>query len=63
MLVCGSFALARGFMELLATRLPIEVIPWNPVGDMHRDLDPAGAAVLDRTVGMTVAAGLAMRTI
>ena len=64
MLVCGSFASARGFMELLAARLPIEVVLWDPVGAMGRDVDSACEAVLDEAgPALTVAAGLAMRTI
>lgn len=64
MLLCGSFAPARGFIELLAARLPIEVVLWDPVGAMLRDIDSPGEAVLDKAgPALTVAAGLAMRTI
>lgn len=64
MLVCGSFASARGFIELLSTKLPIEVVPWNPIADMRLDVDSSCAAMLQKAgSSMAVAAGLAMRTI
>lgn len=64
MLVCGRFASARGFLELLAAKLPLEVVRWNPIGEMPRDIDPSGETVLEKAgPALTVAAGLAMRTI
>jgi type IV pilus assembly protein PilM len=64
MLVCGSFASARGFIELLSAKLPIEVVPWNPIADMRLDVDSSCAAMLQKAgSSMAVAAGLAMRTI
>jgi Tfp pilus assembly PilM family ATPase len=54
------------FIELLQTKLYIDVAPWNPVEAMCRDADqtPELAAVL-REAGssMALAAGLAMRHI
>ncbi len=63
-LVCGSFASARGLIELLSAKLPIEVTPWDPIVGMHLDVDPPCEAMLKKAgPSMAVAAGLAMRTI
>jgi len=64
MFVCGGFAPAKGFIELLNSQLPVEAVLWNPfdkircdAGQRHKDiLAKAGPA-------MAVAAGLAMRSI
>ncbi len=64
MLVSGSFAKARGFVDLLAAKLPIDVVLWNPVGKMARDVDTSAETVLEKAgPALTVAAGLALRTI
>ncbi|MBN1360401.1 MAG: pilus assembly protein PilM [Sedimentisphaerales bacterium] len=64
MLVCGSFAEAQGFIELLAAKLPIEVTLWNPVGQMARQVQAPGEELLNQAgTALTVAVGLAMRTI
>ncbi|MEN6337134.1 MAG: pilus assembly protein PilM [Phycisphaerales bacterium] len=66
LLVCGAMAGVDEFIELLQTKLYIDVAPWNPVEAMCRDADqtPELAAVL-REAGssMALAAGLAMRHI
>lgn len=63
-LVCGSFARAKGFIELLAAKLPIEVSLWDPVGRMACESDsPCEAVVRQAGPALAVAAGLAMRTI
>ena len=63
-LVCGSFAVARGFIELLSAKLPLEVALWNPVVRMHCEGDRQSEAVLQRVgPSMAIAAGLAMRMI
>lgn len=63
-LVCGGFAPAKGFVELLSRRLGIEICLWNPFdselcntsGQDSEFLKKAGPA-------MAIAAGLAMRSI
>jgi Tfp pilus assembly PilM family ATPase len=63
-LVCGSFAVARGFIELLSAKLPLDVALWNPVVRMHCEGDRQSEAVLQRVgPSMAIAAGLAMRMI
>lgn len=63
MLVCGGLTLAKGFIDLLAHNLSMDVVPWNPVDDMPCDIDPSSKAMLGRVgPAMAVAAGLAMRT-
>lgn len=62
--VCGGFALARGFTELLNSRVGTQVVLWNPFETI-----PCGAGrrcedILAKTgPALAVAAGLAMRSI
>ncbi len=62
--VCGGLALVKDFVDLLGSRLPAEVVLWNPfdkirckAGSPHRDMLRQKGPV------MAVAAGLAMRSI
>lgn len=62
--VCGGFAPARGFVELLSSQLAVEAILWNPfdktrcdVGQRYKDI------FAKKGHAMAVAAGLAMRSI
>jgi type IV pilus assembly protein PilM len=63
--VCGGFALARGFIELLSSRLGTEAVLWNPFDDPARcGSDRRCEEILAKTgPAMAVAAGLAMRSI
>jgi type IV pilus assembly protein PilM len=65
MLVCGGFAPAKGFVELLNSQLPVEAVLWNPFDDKIRC--DAGQLCKDTLAkagpAMAVAAGLAMRAI
>jgi Tfp pilus assembly PilM family ATPase len=69
MSVCGGFALAKGFVELLNRELPMEVVSWNPFEKMRcRVAGNHRAALLKKILrksgpAMAVAAGLAMRSI
>ncbi len=64
LLVCGHFALARGFVELLNSALPFEVVLWNPIAHIRWNVDERCEAMLHRMgSSMVVAAGLAMRTV
>ncbi len=64
MLVCGDFALAHNFIEMLDMQLPTTVELWNPFNDISYD-ESAEYSDLLKTAGpkMVVAAGLAMRSI
>ena len=62
--VCGGFAPAWGFVELLSRRLGTEVLLWNPFDNMRCEASKKNTAIY-RKVGpaMAVATGLAMRSI
>jgi len=62
--VCGSFALAKNFIEILNNQLPNEAVMWNPFDRIRCDVDPKCEDML-RKKGptMAVATGLAMRSI
>jgi Tfp pilus assembly PilM family ATPase len=61
-LVCGGFALAEGFVELLNSRLGIEAVLWNPFD--HLQINHLYEEICAKTgPAMAIAAGLAMRTI
>jgi type IV pilus assembly protein PilM len=62
--VCGGFALARGFVELLSSQLPVEAVLWNPFDKMRCNTGQRHKDILTQTgPAMAVAAGLAMRSI
>jgi type IV pilus assembly protein PilM len=62
--VCGGFALVKGFVELLNSRLGAEVVLWNPFDKIRCDANRGFEDILARTgPAMAVAAGLAMRSI
>ena len=63
-LVCGGFAPARGFVELLSRRLGTEVLLWNPLDNMRCEASGKCEDIYRKTgPAMAVAAGLAMRSI
>ena len=62
--VCGGFATARGFIELLSRRLGTEVVLWNPFSDIKCDASQGCQELLYKQGHiLAVAAGLAMRSI
>lgn len=62
--VCGGFALVKGFVELLDSRLPAGVVLWNPFDKVRCDGGQACEDILAKKgPAMAVAAGLAMRSI
>ncbi len=62
--VCGGFALAKGFVELLDNHLPADVVLWNPFEKIRCDADRSCEEILRKNgPAMVVAAGLAMRSI
>ena len=62
--VCGGFALVRGFVELLNSRLSVEAVLWNPFEKIRCDAPQQFADIFDkRGPALAVAAGLAMRSV
>ncbi len=62
--VCGGFARAKGFIELLNRQLPTEAVLWNPLEKMRFDSAAPGTEIVkEHGCGLALAAGLAMRTI
>ena len=62
--VCGGFALAKGFVDLLNSQLGIEAVLWNPFDEMRCDANRQCEEILiKKGPAMAVAAGLAMRSI
>jgi len=69
MFVCGDFALADGFIEILNRQLPVETVLWNPFDKIRCDTGRNHKGLLQKNIlkksgpAMAVAAGLAMRSI
>jgi len=64
LLVCGGFALTRGFVELLNSRLGTQAVLWNPFETVDCEQNPQCQEILAKTgPALAVAAGLAMRSI
>ena len=62
--VCGGFALAGGFVELLNSRFGVEAVLWNPFEKIQFNGNRQLEDVCAKTgPAMAVAAGLAMRSI
>lgn len=62
--VCGGFALAGGFIELLNNRVGAEVVLWNPFDKMSCDVNRQCKDIVAKTgPAMAVAVGLAMRSV
>ena len=62
--VCGGFAGAKGFMELLNRRLGAEAILWNPFDNVRCNVSQGSRDILKKHGHLlAVAAGLAMRSI
>lgn len=63
-LVCGSFGMIKGFVDILNRQLPIRAILWNPFDSMHCAVGRKCLDVIQaKGPAMAVAAGLAMRAI
>jgi len=63
-LICGGFALAGGFVDLLNRRLGAEAVLWNPFDKIPCDGNRQCEDILSKAgPAMAVAAGLAMRSI
>jgi type IV pilus assembly protein PilM len=64
LLVCGGFALAGGFVELLNRRLGVEAVLWNPFDKIRHNTNRQFEDIFAKTgPAMAVAAGLAMRSV
>jgi len=67
--VCGDFAQADGFVEILSEHLAIQAVLWNPFNKMRCQTGRTHKGLLQRNIlrkngpAMVVAAGLAMRSI
>lgn len=63
-LVCGGFALVKGFVELLDSQLSPNVILWNPFENIQCQANSSCRDIIkERGPALAVAAGLAMRSI
>jgi type IV pilus assembly protein PilM len=63
-LVCGGFALVKGFVELLNAHLPATTVLWNPFESVPCNADePCRDVLASKGPALAVAAGLAMRSI
>ncbi|MBN1805545.1 MAG: type IV pilus assembly protein PilM [Sedimentisphaerales bacterium] len=62
--VCGGFALINGFVELLNSRLGVEVVLWNPFDKIRCDDERQFEDICAKKgPALAVAAGLAMRSV
>ena len=62
--VCGGFALAKGFIDLLNSQLGTEAVLWNPFENARIRTNGRCEEICTKTgPAFAVAAGLAMRTI
>jgi type IV pilus assembly protein PilM len=62
--VCGGFAPANGFVELLNSQLPVKAVLWNPFDKIRCVAGQKCKDILAKIgPAMAVAAGLAMRSI
>jgi type IV pilus assembly protein PilM len=62
--VCGGFALTKGFIELLNSRLGAETVLWNPFEKIRCDTAQHLSDICSkRGPALALAAGLAMRSV
>ena len=62
--VCGGFALTKGFIKLLNSRLGAETVLWNPFEKIRCDTAQRFGDICDKKgPALAVAAGLAMRSV
>ena len=62
--VCGGFARARGFVDILNSRLPAQTVLWNPFEKIPCRAGGSCEAMLRKEgPSLAVAAGLAMRSL
>jgi type IV pilus assembly protein PilM len=64
LLVCGTFGIVKGFVDILNKQLPIKAVLWNPFDTMKCSVDRQCLEVIQsKGPAMVVAAGLAMRSV
>lgn len=64
LLVCGTFGMVKGFVDILNEQLPIKAVLWNPFDTMKCSVDRQCLDVIQsKGPAMAVAAGLAMRSV
>ena len=64
LLVCGTFGMVKGFVDILNKQLPIKAVLWNPFDTMKCTVDRQSLDVIQaKGPAMVVAAGLAMRSV
>ncbi len=64
LLVCGTFGMVKGFVDILNKQLPIKAVLWNPFDTMKCSVDRQCLDVIQsKGPEMVVAAGLAMRSV
>jgi type IV pilus assembly protein PilM len=64
LLVCGTFGLVKGFVDILNKQLPIKAVLWNPFDTMKCSVDRQCLDVIQsKGPAMVVAVGLAMRSV
>ena len=64
LLVCGTFGVVKGFVDILNKQLPIKAVLWNPFDTMKCSVDRQCLDVIQsKGPAMAVAAGLAMRSV
>jgi len=64
LLICGTFGIAKGFVDILSKQLPIKVVLWNPFDTIKCSVDrQCLETIQSKGPAMVVAAGLAMRLV
>jgi type IV pilus assembly protein PilM len=64
LLVCGTFGMVKGFVDILNKQLSIKAVLWNPFDTMKCSVERQCLDVIQsKGPAMVVAAGLAMRSV
>jgi type IV pilus assembly protein PilM len=64
LMVCGTFAMVKGFVDILSKQLSMKAVLWNPFDTMKCSVDRQCLDVIQsKGPAMVVAAGLAMRSV
>jgi len=64
LLVCGTFGMVKGFVDILSKQLSMKAVLWNPFDTMKCSVDRQCLDVIQsKGPAMVVAAGLAMRSV
>jgi type IV pilus assembly protein PilM len=64
LMVCGTFGMVKGFVDILSKQLSMKAVLWNPFDTMKCSVDRQCLDVIQsKGPAMVVAAGLAMRSV